>query len=280
MIALIAGTGLLPAVLTEHLRGQAKPFTVCALQGNLPTLSADLSPRVFRLEHLGSLIADLHAEGVRSVCFAGAITRPQIDPTQIDARTRPLIEQIAGALRAGDDGALRVVLGVFEQHGFTVASVQELMPSLVPSAGVLSQRKPDDQDGADAGRAAGVLAAMGRSDIGQSCVVSGGQVLALEALPGTDWMLRSLAELPSHRIPAAGARGRGVFYKAPKPGQDRRADLPVVGPDTLQACARAGLRGLVIEEGGVIVLEQARVIEWADAANMFVWVRPSEEAQP
>ena len=54
----------------------------------------------------------------------------------------------------------------------------------------------------------------------------------------------------------------------------------MIGPDTVQACARAGLRGLVIEEGGVIVLEQARVIEWADAANMFVWVRPSEEAQP
>ena len=123
-----------------------------------------------------------------------------------------------------------MVLGVFEQHGFTVASVQELMPSLVPSAGVLSRRKPDDQDGADAGRAAGVLAAVEHNDIGQSCVVSGGQVLA-QALPGTDWMLRSLAELPPHRIRQRGA-GQGRFLQGAKAGRDRRADLPVIGPDT------------------------------------------------
>lgn len=279
MLALIAGTGALPRYIVAQMQAEGRALHVCALQGNVPDLGAEVPVHAFRLEHLGSLIAQWKAQGVTSVCLAGGITRPVLNPAAVDAATRPMLEQLAGALRAGDDGALRVVLSVFERAGLHVVAAHEVLPHLLPAASVLTKRKPKDADGADAGRAAGVLAAMGPADLGQSCVVADGQVLAVEALPGTDWMLHTLATCPSDRIPAAGPEGRGLFYKAPKLGQDRRADLPAIGPETVQGCARLGLRGLVVEEGGVLLLEREAMIVAADAANLFLWVRKAEGAR-
>lgn len=278
MLALIAGTGNLSRLIVERLRAQGRPVVLCALAGNPPDLPPEVPVQTFRLEHLGSFLARLKGQGVTSLCLAGGVDRPVLDPAAADAATRPLLEQLAGALRAGDDGALRVVLSIIERAGFHVVAAHEVLPDLLPDAGVLTRAKPRDADGADAGRAAGVLAAMGPADLGQSCVVAGGQVLALEALPGTDWMLDSLATVPSARIPAPGEGGRGLFYKAPKPAQDRRADLPAIGPETVRRCARLGLRGLVLEEGGVMILDREATVAAADEAGLFLWIRKSEGA--
>jgi DUF1009 family protein len=280
VLALIAGTGRLPRLLQDSLLSEGCDFRLCALEGDMPDVAPGVALRSFRIEHLGSLLADLKAEGVTGVALAGGVTRPRIDPTRVDAATRPLLEQLAGALRSGDDGALRVVLSLFERAGFHIVAAQDILPDLLPAAGVLTRRRPDDADGADAGRAAGVLARLGPADIGQSCVVMGGQVLAVEALPGTDWMLESLARVPSHRRPAPQPRGSGLFFKAPKPAQDRRVDLPVIGRQTVRGCAAIGLRGLVIEEGGVIVLDRDATFAAAEEADLFVWVRRHEGERP
>jgi DUF1009 family protein len=125
-------------------------------------------------------------------------------------------------------------------------------------------------------------------------------VIAIEAQPGTDWMLASLLSRGGERLPTGGLlddpfgvaadmfggpavasrRGRdprlppgGLLYKAPKPGQDLRADLPAIGPDTVRGAAAAGLEGIVIEAGGVMVLDRAETVRAADAAGLFLWVR-------
>ena len=65
----------------------------------------------------------------------------------------------------------------------------------------------------------------------------------------------------------------GVLFKGPKPGQDRRADLPTIGPETVLGAQNAGLRGIVLDAGGVIVLDRARVIEMCDQAGLFLTIR-------
>ena len=65
----------------------------------------------------------------------------------------------------------------------------------------------------------------------------------------------------------------GTYYKAPKPGQDRRIDLPAIGPDTVHAAADAGLYGIAIEAGGVMILDRAKCVELADKLGLFLWVR-------
>lgn len=255
MLALIAGAGALPPVLAP------RAGLVAALKGNDTRITPDLT---FRLEHLGTLLADLQTRGVTEVCFAGAVTRPEIDPTRIDAATRPLAPRLGEALANGDDSALRIILDMFEEAGFTIRAAHDIAPDLLPPAGVLTRAEPDAGARAMADRAARVLQITGPADIGQGCVARAGQIIAMEAALGTDWMLASLK----------GTGEGGLFYKAPKPGQDRRVDLPTIGPDTVAGAKAAGLDGIAIEADGVIMLDRAQTIAAADAAGLFLWVRP------
>lgn len=263
MLALIAGQGDLPA---EVARAQGKTPLVCALKDHMPAgLNVDV---VFRLEQLGTLIADLGARGINEVCLCGSITRPDIDTSAIDAATQPLVPKIMSALTSGDDAALRVVLDIFETAGFRVRAAHELAPNLLAPIGVLSQAEPDAQMRKDAVRGRAVLDALAPFDVGQACVVAAGQILGIETVWGTDHML---SQLPS------GVAGRGaILVKRPKTGQDMRVDMPTVGPQTVRAIQSAGLAGLVIEAEQVLMLHRAQVLALADAAGIVIWARPAQ----
>ncbi|MBY6081118.1 LpxI family protein [Ruegeria arenilitoris] len=259
MLALIAGTGVLPDELVAHL--PERPL-VCAMEGFQPdTLTPDVT---FPLEQLGSFVAELKARGVTDVCLAGAVRRPDINPARIDAQTMPLVPIIQQALVSGDDGALRAVIGILEGAGLRVRAAHEIAPDLLPPLGCLTQAQPTEAELGDANRAVGVLRAMGAADIGQACVVHKGQVLVVEGAFGTAWMLQSLAARPD--------AGGGILFKGPKPGQDRRADLPAIGPDTVSSAVAAGLSGIVIEKGGVIVLDRPQVTAECDRLGLFLHV--------
>ncbi|MFW8634563.1 LpxI family protein [Cribrihabitans pelagius] len=260
MLALIAGEGQLPAEVAARAPG--RPL-ICAMEGSPPD-AAD--PEItFRLEQLGSFLERLKAAEVTEICMAGAVRRPNIDPSAIDAATLPLVPVLQGALAAGDDGALRAIIGIFEQAGFAVRAAHEVAPDLLMGEGVPTKVQPGELDKADALRGAEIVAAMSAADIGQSCAVRGRQAIAVENIFGTDWMLAALA----HRPDGQG----GLLFKAPKPAQDRRADLPAIGVATVEAAARAGLSGIVLEAGGVIVLDQAAVIDACDRLGLFLWLR-------
>ncbi|UUV07542.1 LpxI family protein [Ruegeria sp. YS9] len=259
MLALIAGTGALP---TEVVAQLAERPLICAMEGFLPdTLSADV---VFPLEQLGSFIADLKTRGVTEICLAGAVRRPPIDPSRIDAATLPLVPIIQKAILSGDDGALRAVIGILEGAGLHLRAAHEIAPGLLPPVGCLTEAQPSDADMADADRAAGILRAMGAADTGQACAVSKGQALAIEGVFGTAWMLHSLTQRPD--------AGGGILFKGPKPDQDRRADLPAIGPETVTDTVAAGLSGIVLEKGGVLVLEKDRVIAECNRLGLFLYI--------
>ena len=261
MLALIAGQGALPA----HLMAAAKTRPLVASLERFPpdAVEPDLT---FRIERLGSFLQTLSSKGVTEVCFAGSLTRVPLDPAEIDSATMPLVPRMMEALKSGDDAALRTVLAFFEEAGLTIRAAHEIAPDLLPEAGVLGEVAPQSEHENDALRAKAVVAVMGAADIGQACVVQRGQVLASEGLYGTDWMLQSLTNRPDE------GEG-GLLYKAPKPGQDRRIDLPTIGPVTINGAANAGLRGIVIEKDGVLVLDRDGTIKAADAAGLFLWVR-------
>ncbi|MEM7730731.1 MAG: UDP-2,3-diacylglucosamine diphosphatase LpxI [Pseudomonadota bacterium] len=235
---------------------------MAALHGFEPAVAVD---ETFRIEHLGSFLNALKYRGVTEVCFAGAVRRPPIDPAEIDAATAPLVQRIAAVMRTGDDMLLRTVLDIFEQAGFRVRGAHDVAPDLLPGEGVLTAERPDPLARANAERAVKIMDIVGPADVGQACVVSNLQVIALEANLGTDWMLQSLKA----RTDGYG----GLLYKAPKPGQDRRVDLPTIGPDTVIAAAEANLHGIVIEAGGVMVLDLEKTLAEAKARQRFLWVR-------
>lgn len=270
--AIIAGTGALPVLLARRLEAGAQPFVLAQMEGFAVENPGGWPVQDFRVEGLALLFERLRASGVTQVVFAGAVARPRIDPSQIDPQTAQLLPRLLPAFQQGDDALLRAVIALFEEAGFAVAGAADVVPDLLPAPGVLTGAAPDDTDKADAARACAIVTALGAADVGQGAVVAQGQCLALEALPGTDAMLAWVADVAGACRPDPSGAG-GVFYKAPKPGQDRRIDLPVIGPETVRAAARAGLAGIVTEVGGVMLLERDAVVQEADRLGLFLWVR-------
>lgn len=250
-VALIAGSGALPAAVAAALAKTGHEVILCRLEGQP-------GPAVltFRLETLGTLIASLRARGVTGICMAGAVTRPTIDPDAIDAATAPLVPRLRAALALGDDGALRTVIALFEEVGFAVHAAHEIAPGLLAPRGW--RAGPGVIDAADLAAARAGHADLSRGDVGQAVVVRAGRVVATEGPRGTDAMLASLG---------AGAAG-GLLYKAPKTGQDRRADLPAIGPDTVRGAIRAGLSAIAVEAGGVFLLDRPTLEDRARDASL------------
>jgi len=265
-LAIIAGSGGLPASLIAAL--PERPF-VAALEGYCPKgVAPDIQ---FRVERLVPFLNHLLDIGITRVCFAGAVQRPRLDPSLFDAQTAQMVPRLLAAMRAGDDATLREVLAILEEFGLEIVGVPSVAAGLVHRAGVLCGTvTPADE--ADASRARTIVSALGAVDVGQGAVVQQGLCLAVEALPGTDAMLRAVAQIAVTLRPDP-ARGRGVFFKAPKPGQDLRIDLPTIGPDTVALAGAAGLAGIVWQAGGVIVLELDATIAAAEAQGIFLWAR-------
>jgi DUF1009 family protein len=276
-VGIVAGRGALPVALARALAAEGRDAVLAEMAGFAVSNPDGLPVIPFRVEKLGALFKALRAEGVAEVVFAGAVARPRLDPAQFDFKTMMLAPRILPALKGGDDATLRVVLDIFEAEGFTVRAAHQVAPQLLPTAGVPTRAQPGSRDRKDAARAAAIVAALSAVDVGQGAVVAGGLALGVEALPGTDRMLAQVAALPADLRPDPN-RARGVLFKGPKAGQDRRIDLPVIGPDTVAGAASAGLSGIAIAAGGVMVLDRAAVIAAADDADLFLWVRREDEA--
>jgi len=262
-LALIAGAGALPAALIAAL--PERPL-ICAL-GDFA--GADMP---LRLERLVPTLRALQDQGVTEVVFAGAVQRPRLDPALFDGATAQLVPRLIHAMQAGDDATLREIIAIFEEFDLTIRAIPDLAPDLLPGAGLLTGALTD-RDEADATRAASIVAALGGVDVGQGACVAQGQCLAVETLPGTDAMLLAVAGLPSALRPVP-ARGRGLFYKAAKPGQDRRIDLPTIGPQTLDLVGKAGLGGVAFQAGSVICLDLPQMVLDAERLGLFLWARP------
>jgi hypothetical protein len=174
-----------------------------------------------------------------------------------------MLAKIGRAAFAGDDGLMAAVLRVLEEDGFRVLGAHDIVGDVLGPPGLLTRAAPDAGAMADVQRGIEVIKALGAADIGQACVVQQGIVLAVEAVEGTDAML---ARIPSVARPGPA----GVLVKLAKPGQERRADMPALGPSTIQFVQNAGLRGVAFEAGNTILADRTLMIDLADAAGIFL----------
>jgi DUF1009 family protein len=212
----------------------------------------------------GRMLDWLRAAGVRDLILAGAVRRPSVLSLRPDAGAARLLPRVGIKAFGGDDSLLSAVIQVLRDEGFNPLEARQVLSDvMVDTPGVLTTAQPDEQAMLDIRRGLHVVRVIGAADVGQGCVVQQGLVLALEAIEGTDAMLARAGTL---RREGPG----GVFVKVMKPGQDRRADLPTIGPDTVAAAAAAGLRGIAIQADGTIVIDRAATLAAAEAAGMFL----------
>ena len=269
-IGLIAGGGELPLSLARHCQRVGRPFFVIRLKGFAGPELAAFEGADLGVAELGKGFAALRAAGCESLCFAGGIDRPNLADLRPDARGLAALPGALKAARGGDDALLTFLLREFEKEGFAVEGAHEVRGDLVLGEGALGRHAPDPACQIDIARALEAARAIGRLDAGQAAVCCNGLILALEAQEGTDAMLARVAALPTAIRGTVAAR-RGVLAKACKPGQEKRIDMPTIGPSTVRLAADAGLAGIVGEVGRLLVLERDQVAALADTLGLFVF---------
>jgi len=171
--------------------------------------------------------------------------------------------------RGGDDRLLSGVTEDFEARGFRLVGAHEVAPEILMPEGIVGKHRPRRTDEDDIGFGFDLLRAIGSFDVGQAAIVSGMHALAVEAAEGTASMIARVAEMRKNGRVKLPARA-GVLVKAPKPNQDRRVDLPAIGPDTIAQAKAAGLLGIAVEAGSTVVADTAALIRAADKAGLFV----------
>ncbi|WP_294614682.1 LpxI family protein [uncultured Roseovarius sp.] len=262
-LAILACGGALPVALASACP-QALQICFAGVPHNLGEGAQE-----HRFEKFGALFQALHEAGVTRIVLAGSLPRPTLDPSAFDAVTMALVPRLMAGMQGGDDGLLTTVISVFEERGFAVLGAHDLLPDLTAAEGFHLGPPLDEIAESDAARAADILAALSPLDIGQGCVVAGGQCLGIETAQGTDALLGFVAATDPARRPKA----RGVFVKAAKRGQDLRVDMPAIGPGTIAAVAAAGLAGLVIEPGRVMILERDKTLAALSDTGLFLTAR-------
>jgi DUF1009 family protein len=249
-IGLIAGNGKFPVLFARAAR--ARGFRVAAVAHRGET-SVEIDAEVdsvtwVRVGQLGRTIRAFRGAGVERAVMAGGI-----DKIRSLLSVRPDwtgLRALRSSRGRGDDALLRSVAAEFERQGIAIVSSTLFLDHIVAAAGWIAGPHPTAAALADVRLGCEVLRSLGGHDVGQSAVVEGGVVLAIEAAEGTDAAIRR-----------AGALGRlsAVLVKVAKHGQDMRFDAPAVGPQTIETMARSGVTTLAVEAGAAIILEGDRV---------------------
>jgi len=262
-LAIVAGGGELPRLLIAACRAEARPFFVVALSGHAdPDLVTAETPHMWaRLGAGGAILKRLREEATGEVVLAGRVKRPSLLSLMPDAWTARFLLSL-GRRALGDNALLSAIGAAIEREGGRLVGPETVLPDLLAPEGAIGRIAPGEADWVDIERGLVVARALGAVDVGQAVVVQQGIVLGVEAVEGTDALLRRCKEL---RRDGPG----GVLVKTAKPGQERRIDLPTIGVRTVEMAAAAGLAGIAVEAGGALIVGSAAVADAADRAGLF-----------
>jgi UDP-2,3-diacylglucosamine hydrolase len=262
-LGMIAGSGGLPRRIIESCRAAGRDVFVLALEGEADRALVEAVPHAWcRLGGAATGLNLLRTRNIGELVLAGGVRRPSLATLRPDWRAAKFLARV-GYRALGDDGLLSAVVKELEREGFRVIGADQLLDEAELREGPLGRIQPDADARADIARGLQLARAIGALDIGQAVVVQQGLVLGVEAIEGTDALLRRVAAL---RRDGPG----GVLVKTAKPGQENRADRPTIGPETVRLAAEAGLRGIAAEAGATLVIDRDEMIRVADAAGLFV----------
>ncbi len=269
-LGLIAGGGALPLAIAARCEAEGRPLFVIRLSGFADPHLARYPGADLGMAEIGKALSALKRANCGAVCFAGTVNRPDFKTLKPDLKGATLLPGIIAAATRGDDALLRKILSVFEAEGYAIEGADDILGGETLGLGALGAVSPTPQQIADLRKALHVAEKAGELDIGQGAVVCDGLVLAVEAQEGTDAMLMRVAALPAD-LRGTAAAPKGALGKAPKPIQDLRVDMPVIGTRSVELAAAAGLAGIAGVAGGLILIDRAAIIATADRLGLYIW---------
>lgn len=262
-LAIFAGGGLLPQlIVNERTRNHQETFIV-AFQGFTDPEWVNNHPHIWvRLGQVGKTLKALEKQGINKLVFAGHIRRPSWSQIRPDFEGLKLLWKLSRQ-RIGDDSLLRQLAAVLQKKGIELIGADSILPQCVMPEGTLTDEAPTEKQWQDIEYAYNLLLEWAKLDQGQGIVVQDGLILGIEAIEGTDELIRRCGQ---YKRPGTGP----ILIKIKKPQQDSRLDLPTIGEQTIQNAIDAGFAGIAVLEKQALFLEPGTSIEMANKHKIFI----------
>jgi UDP-2,3-diacylglucosamine hydrolase len=269
-LAIICGYGSLPLEIARGAQEAGRRPFLIGIEGEAPAEIAAWPHEFLAWGQVGKLQRILRQKNIKEVVFAGGIhRRPELLKLKLDLGAILTLPAALGFMLGGDNTVLSGTIKLFEKRGIAVLGAHQIAPGLLAGHGRIAGRKPTSRELANIALAFSACKSLGKFDIGQAAAAEANRVVAVEGVEGTDALLERIAQMRLiGRMPLKGKNG--VLVKTMKPGQDMRADLPAIGPRTIEGVVKAGLNGIAVEAGHAIILERKATLAAAEAAGIFI----------
>lgn len=276
-IGIVAGGGVLPDELAKALSNNQTPYFVATIKDETTAVFDPAISSAFSWGEIGKILKYFKSNDCTEIVLLGQVTkRPEFSSIVGDAGTMRLLPKIITAMTGGDDSLLGKVITLIENEGFSVLDIKGIAPELFLNEGLFAGPRFPKKLTPELDQALAALKDFGKHDVGQALVIENGRIIAIEGAEGTDAMLERVAGLRvSKRI--SQKPKNGILVKMAKAGQDRRVDLPTIGPKTIINAAQAGLVGIVGEAGSVLLAEREKIKDLAKKHKIFLIGHKVEE---
>lgn len=266
-LCLIAGGGHLPVAAARCAADTGFDLQIACLPGAFSSLASDYPSIDVAIDGFADLFCWLADTECRSVSFIGSIERPNL--SGVDRSAMGMAGDVLASVRS-DIELQAWLINLMEARGLSVLGAAEAFPGLLVSAGMATRHETlMGVSEAELSLAETTALRVGELDIGQGAVIVREVVLAVETQDGTDALLKRVADLPE---PLRGTpqKREGVLFKALKPGQDPRLDLPVIGPATVELADAAGLAGICVSADNALIDQRSMTVKMAEDAGLFI----------
>ena len=264
-IAIFAGRGSLPKMLIDDCQKNGRRFLLFLLESeNYEIDYSAFNPVVVPYGAMERFLETVRKNEIKNLVFIGAVNKPNFSTLKVDKKGALLLAKIVASKILGDDAVLRAVIKFFEKEGFKILRIDELLDCVVSVKATLTKIQPDKANLDDIALGVKAIKSFSLFDVGQSLVIAQKQIIAVEALEGTDAMIRRCGDLNIDY------KKKAVLLKMKKRGQSMKADLPTIGVATIQNCFEAGIAGIAIQANSTLVLEKDEVVKKADELGLIV----------
>jgi DUF1009 family protein len=263
-LGIVMGRGDLPALLVEACKKKKRPYFLLPIAGQSEESFVKNHPHAWiSFGQIKKTLDLLKENNIKELVFGGTVRRPSFFSMKLDRKGLQWLLRI-GFKAFGDDGLLSGLTKFLEKEGLTIVGVPHIVKELLMPGGTLGETKPSAQDKESIQKGFVAAKELGRRDVGQGVVVAKGHLIAKENIKGTDAMICQAAEQLQGKKEA-------ILVKVSKPNQEERMDLPTIGPKTIEMLSRYEYKGVALEAGAGLILNQKETVALANKKGLFVY---------
>jgi len=260
-IGLIAGNRKFPLLFCEAAKRQGNYIVAVAIKGDTSRKINKLADKTYwlNLSEFKRLFKIFKSEGIKSVIMAGQISPARLFSKEV-LRCEDIQQILSSIKNKKADTIFGAIAGKLKESGLELLDSTTFIREYLPKKGVLTDKQPDESDLEDINFGLELAKAVGALDIGQTVAVKDKAIVAVEALEGTDNLIKRSSKI---------IRGLTIV-KVSKPKQDMRFDIPVVGLNTVKNLIKAGAKCLAIEADKTLFIDKEAALRLANKKGLIV----------